>query len=450
MASVNGTATPEQPSDERFARVQQLARSGQLVAARSLCEEILATHPRHTAALNFLAMLALQQGDLPYSVKLLQQALEVEPERAALHRNLALAYAAQRDWNAAVAGLDRALALQPGFAAALLDKGAMLERLNRSEEALANFYAALEEARTQGLWLQAEATPPNIRSLLAHATVTVQNARAGFIAERLRPVRERHGDAALARVDKCIDIYLGRRPLQYLHPQQRPTFMLFPDIPARNFFDREEFPELDAIEQATPEIQAELEQVMSGTEGFRPFIEIPDSPGAEYWQTLNHSPNWNAFFFYRDGVRYDGNCRRCPKTAAALDALDLSRVPEHSPEALFSILTPGTHIPPHTGVTNTRLVCHLPLVIPGNGALKVAGEAREWSEGRCMIFDDTFEHEAWNDSDRTRVVLIFDLWNPYLTPAEREAISVAVQATGHFNRQMNSRRGFAAKPQASV
>lgn len=433
------SANPNTASDDPLIRAQQLAAAGQLADAQALCEQILASQPRHAPALNFLAMLALQQGDPARGRSLLEQALEQEPTQPPLYKNLAMTYAVQGDFKTALETLNKALALQPSFAPALLHKGEMLERLEGADAALGAYHNALEQIRAQGLWTRLEAIPPNIRGLLAHATMTVQGACGKFVGERLRPLRERHGDAALARVDKSLGVYLGKQRLQYLHPKQRPTFMLFPDIPALNFFDREDFPELEAIEAITPEIQAELAEVMNGTEGFRPFIDMQGDRVGQ-WKALNHSPDWNAFFFYRDGMRYDDNCKRCPKTAAALDALDLSRVPAHSPEALFSILTPGTHIPPHTGVTNTRLVCHLPLVVPGNGALKVAGEAREWTEGRCMIFDDTFEHEAWNDSDRTRVVLIFDLWNPHLTPVERDAVSVTVQAIGHFNRQISAQR----------
>jgi Aspartyl/asparaginyl beta-hydroxylase and related dioxygenases len=98
------------------------------------------------------------------------------------------------------------------------------------------------------------------------------------------------------------------------------------------------------------------------------------------------------------------------------------------------VLHPGTHILPHRGVTNTRLVAHLPLIVPRDCALNVGGEIHAWPEGRCVIFDDTFEHEAWNRSDQTRVVLIMDCWNPDLSAAERAAIAELVAGIGDFNR----------------
>jgi aspartate beta-hydroxylase len=125
---------------------------------------------------------------------------------------------------------------------------------------------------------------------------------------------------------------------------------------------------------------------------------------------------------------------------AALEASPLNRVADHSPEALYSVLTPGAHIPPHTGVINVRLVVHLPLIVPADCGIRVGSETRSWEEGRCIVFDDTYEHEAWNKSGQTRVVLIFDVWNPNLTVAEREAMQAAVEALGRFNR---SHRGDA-------
>jgi aspartyl/asparaginyl beta-hydroxylase (cupin superfamily) len=87
---------------------------------------------------------------------------------------------------------------------------------------------------------------------------------------------------------------------------------------------------------------------------------------------------------------------------------------------MFSILQPRTRIPPHTGSSNIRTTIHLPLVVPPGCGFRVGAETREWVEGEAWAFDDTIEHEAWNDSDQVRAILILDGWNPFLTEAERE------------------------------
>ena len=146
------------------------------------------------------------------------------------------------------------------------------------------------------------------------------------------------------------------------------------------------------------------------------------------------APSWNGFYFWRHGERRDANHALCPRTSAALEALPLVRIRGNAPEVMFSVLTPGTHILPHRGVTNTRVVCHLPLVVPEDCALVVGGEPRAWREGEAVAFDDTYEHEAWNRGSRTRVVLIIDVWNPHLTAAERDAVAALAEVMGDFNK----------------
>jgi aspartyl/asparaginyl beta-hydroxylase (cupin superfamily) len=96
---------------------------------------------------------------------------------------------------------------------------------------------------------------------------------------------------------------------------------------------------------------------------------------------------------------------------------------------MFSLLKAGARIEPHTGMFNTRLVCHLPLIVPPKCSFRVGNEVREWREGKLFIFDDTIEHEAWNDSDELRVVLILDLWPPSLGAGDRRAVAAVIGAS---------------------
>jgi aspartyl/asparaginyl beta-hydroxylase (cupin superfamily) len=89
---------------------------------------------------------------------------------------------------------------------------------------------------------------------------------------------------------------------------------------------------------------------------------------------------------------------------------------------MFSLLRPGARITPHTGTHNTRLTCHLPLIVPPDCGFRVGNETREWEEGKLLIFDDAIEHEAWNSSDRDRLILIFDIWRPELSEQEKREI----------------------------
>ena len=418
-------------------RADAHARRGELGPAHDLYRQVLGIDASHPEALSFIATAALQTGDLRRAVALLEQAVASHPGNANLHKNLGIAYRAAGEAQRALAAFTRAVELKPDQVAALFNQAGLLHELGRDDEALTSFIRAFDAADSLGMFLDAAKIPAGIRSLAEQGMAALRDARLRVFRVALAPVEREHGRAALERVWHCLESYLGLRPRIPLPAKQRPTFMAFPGLPDRAWYEHDEFPWMAELERHTPQIREELLAVLEKDEGFRPFVTMPrEHPGAEYWKDLNHSPSWNAFFFYRDGERFVDNHARCPVTSRALDAAPLNRVADHSPEALYSILKPGAHIPPHTGVINVRLVVHLPLIVPSatECGIRVGGEARGWTEGRCIAFDDTYEHEAWNKSGKTRVVMIFDVWNPALTLPEREAMRVAIEELGRFNR----------------
>ena len=135
-----------------------------------------------------------------------------------------------------------------------------------------------------------------------------------------------------------------------------------------------------------------------------------------------------AMHFRQHGV---GFCLR-EKTGAG-DWRQLCRIAERTPSVLFSLLRPGTRIRPHHGFTNARLICHLPLIVPGECALRVGNQIHPWREGELVVFDDSMEHEAWNLSKELRVVLLFDIWRPELTDAERVMVAATLEAVSRFD-----------------
>jgi aspartyl/asparaginyl beta-hydroxylase (cupin superfamily) len=147
----------------------------------------------------------------------------------------------------------------------------------------------------------------------------------------------------------------------------------------------------------------------------------PGTP-ANKWSPLDRSLDWGALHLWKDGRRDEAVCARAPQTAAAVEALPLSDLPGRTPTVFFSLLRPGTHLPAHTGVSNVRTIIHLPLIVPPGCGFRVGGETREWRVGEAFAFDDTIEHEAWNRSEQLRAILIFDVWNPYITEAERDLL----------------------------
>lgn len=408
------------------------AEAGQMSAAQAAYAVLLRALPDDVEALNFLAVHALSEGRLERARELLEHALAVQPDDAPTRKNLGLALLHSGDPERARHVLQPAVDELPGYFVARLYLGLALERLGRQSEAIAEYLRALSAAQREGQWRDPGSTPAGLRPVVAHAAELVRSGYPRLLRAVMAPLRERHGATAMARVEKCLANHLGEVTARPEHPDQRPTFLYFPDLPTMPFLPRELFPWYAEMEASTDAIRDELLAVLAADAQLVPFLgEPPPGMKSSYLGGRGDvAPQWDGLFFHRHGRRNDVNCERCPRTAAALDATPIVHIRGHAPEALFSVLGPGSHILPHTGVTNTRVVTHLPLLVPGDCTLRVADQRHDWQEGRCVTFDDTFEHEAWNNSERTRVILLFDVWNPYLTEVEQVAITEMVAAIG--------------------
>jgi aspartyl/asparaginyl beta-hydroxylase (cupin superfamily) len=314
--------------------------------------------------------------------------------------------------------LTHALTIDPYFYPALLAKGLLVERSGQKHHAARIFKDVLSIAPTL------EQAPVELREKLRHAQLAVEENALALDAElnmRLAPVRAKFEGEMLDRFEECQAIQLGRKKVF----TQQPSMLHFPRLPAIPFFDRSKFPWLSQLEAAADAIRDELLVVLREDSGeMRPYVSHPDGAPVNQWAELNHSPRWSAFFLWEHGKRIDDHCTRCPRTAALLETIPMMDCTGYAPTVLFSILSPHTHIPPHSSVTNARLVVHLPLIAPPHCRFRVGNEMREWKYGQAWVFDDTIEHEAWNDSDELRVIMMIDVWNPYLTQAERELVTV--------------------------
>jgi aspartyl/asparaginyl beta-hydroxylase (cupin superfamily) len=237
-------------------------------------------------------------------------------------------------------------------------------------------------------------TPQWMEQVLAHARRVVEaNTRAleAFLEERLSALRARHADQPLRSFDRCLATLVQKERIY----RQEPSFMYFPYLPTIEFYERSDFPWLDSIEAATDAIREELVSVLSdGDAVLEPYVSHARNPSQESkWRDLHQSRRWGVYFLWREGVAYPKHIERCPPTVAALESRPRCEVPGCSPTAVFSILDARSHIPPHTGVNNTRLIVHLPLIVPPGCVFRVGAEQREW-ELKALVFDDTIEHEA--------------------------------------------------------
>ncbi|WP_315765122.1 aspartyl/asparaginyl beta-hydroxylase domain-containing protein [Sphingomonas sp. Y38-1Y] len=265
---------------------------------------------------------------------------------------------------------------------------------------------------------------PGFRAVLDHARdyVSAKGAQiASTIEAGIADVREPLPRRDRRRFDACIDRMFGRRQIY----QNECHGLHFPFLPADEFFDRELFPWMAALEAHTPAIRAEAEALLrDGVVGIVPYVAQDRGTPENKWSPLDRSFDWSVFYLWRFGARDDDHCRRCPATTGALEeTVPLAQMGRRTPNVFFSILKPHTRLPAHTGVSNARAIVHLPLIVPPSCGFRVGGETREWREGEAFAFDDTIEHEAWNDSDQPRVVLILDVWNPHLTGIERDLLT---------------------------
>jgi aspartate beta-hydroxylase len=387
------SAPIEPAAEELHERARRSLSAGDTAAARRMLEQLVAIAPRH----------------IPYWLSL-----------AAVHRALELR--AEE-----LSALEHALALDPTHPIVLLQKAAVLDLMDRPRAAAAVYTHALHS-------LPAGARlAPGIEAHVAHARqrVAANSAQlAAAIEKRLTGLRQSpDSPAERMRFDRCMDRLLGRTRIY----ASDPTFMLFPFLINYEFFPREYFPWLDSLEASTADIRDELLAALSADgSGVVPYIAREQGLPMNQWSELNHSRRWGAYFLWSEGRREEAHLERCPRTAAVLAELPQVDIPRRGPTAFFSILEPQTKIPPHTGSTNTRLTVHLPLIVPGECRFRVGGETREWRLGTAWVFDDTIEHEAWNDSDHARAILIFDVWNPQLTSLERDLVREATATLADY------------------
>lgn len=364
--------------------------------------------------LNALGMHGLAHGDPTRARHDFAAAARADPAEPTLLINLATACRMLSDDSGERDALSRAIEIDRRHFIAQLRLAELHERCGETRAAAQGWSAVVQ------LSAHIDQPPPAVteglrrgRAFLAAHNAALDDALGLALGDRMTAM----GTAA-RRFSACVDHSLGRRAIY----QNQCAGVHFPFLPADEFFDSHLFPWLVKIEARTNAIRAEALAIMAdGGAAVRPYVRMDKGIPENKWTALDGSLDWSACFLWEYGVRNDAVCDLCPETAAALDLAPQNRVVGKAPTAFFSILKPGAHIPAHTGVTNTRAIIHLPLVVPDGCRFRVGGETRVWREGEAFAFDDTIEHEAWNDSMEPRIVLIFDVWNPHLS-AEEQAL----------------------------
>ena len=329
------------------------------------------------------------------------------------------------------AALDQLLAVDRANLDGMVMKGELFERNGDERAASTWFEAALRTAPNAGQ------LAPVTLAALGRAEAARDAAAGRFDAHLRRELAATGVDASAVhpRFAEALGIATGAAAIF----PQAPTSFFYPRLAAIPFYDPADFPWLADVTAAAPAMRAEVEGVIAAENGIAPYVERPENrPSKEHG--LLGDARWSAYHFWREGVPVAAHHAACPVTIAALANAPMPVIAGRSPMALFSILAGATHIPAHNGMLNTRLIVHIPLIVPPGCRLRVGNEVCQVEAGVPLIFDDSIEHEAWNDSDEPRAILLFEVWRPELTLAERAALTAMFGAVSSYAAAANTRR----------
>ena len=356
---------------------QAMARGDVRQAASFL--ELAAQRGRDASTLLRLATVRRSMGDLPGAAQAAAAAVELAPRNflmalllGSLREATGAHHAAERAYRAACAYAPLDLSAQP----------AMAKQLERARHCV----AAAESWRKRLLEWQPDAAPGVLkpdeeRRLRQFRTNILENLDAG--------------------------------------PTAPPVFLI-PGIRPKRYFDAAAFPGITEMEAHTDTVRGEFLALAQGA-STEITSRLKGLHAAE--SGAGRTGNWSMIPLIRNGSVVEAFASRCPETMRLAKGLELPKLGSISPSLYFSVLEPNSRIAAHTGITNARVILHLPLIVPDDCGFRVGGETRSWATGQALVFDDMTLHEAWNDSDRIRVVLITDMWRPELSPLERRGVA---------------------------
>ena len=363
---------------------------------------------------------AAAAGNLAAACRSLEQATTSGGATLDIWMKLSAVRRALGDLPGAIEALDRGLALSPLDFSALLARAMLLEKTGHPQARLA-FTKAVAQLP------QGEDVPRGMAPAVEHARKMAAEHQAASEARLLNSVPTSLGPAERRKLER----FASNTSRRTRHFHQEPVSFHYPEMPEIEFHDPAQFEGIRELEAATDEIRAEYEALVRlKTAELVPYSQYPDHVPLAQWKELNNNRDWTAIHLLQNGKRVEANAKHCPRTLELLSNIPQAQIPGASPNAMFSLLAPHTHIPPHTGVANVRLVSHLALIVPEGCGFRCGATTIQWKIGETFVFDDTIEHEAWNDSDELRVVLIFDLWAPSLTPGERDGIAQMISSAG--------------------
>lgn len=394
--------------------------AGKKAEAKELALDVLKADPKEKRALSFLAQTAVKDQRFDDAIGFVKRVIEIEPELVGHRHSLGLCYDSKRDFAESIKIYREAIDLDPSNAVSYLFYGCSATMVNEGARAAAAFSAAFQLDPSMMLALNSGDIPAIMRERVEFASKFLNAALDNLHKAAVEDAGKRFPGESLDRVLNGIWPGSIDQTVKFKDEKQRPTVFYLPDLKPKPVFDRGSFRWLSELEYAAQDILAEYEAVKDKATS---EMALNAHLGAEIG--VEDQNFWRSIFLYRNTTEVEENIKLFPKTTELLKKLPLSQLGGKTVSAYFSILAAGARIPAHFGQVNTHATVHLPLKTNEKARIQVGDKWHVWQEGKAFVFDDSFDHHVENLGDEPRVMLVFEVWNPYLTLAERTAVEAS-------------------------
>lgn len=279
---------------------------------------------------------------------------------------------------------------------------------------------------------------------MSHLPKIVEQLRAGGYYDRVMAA-----GPGLDRMKAFLRACAGEAAAPPRDPQQQPHYPCFPGLRNRPWHDGRGFEAVSILEENFAVIRDEALRLDAATRVDYSRAARPWRSWRKPWTLLRSDAapgTWTVYLLHHMGASVEAVMGSCPRTLALVDSLPGACTDYAWGDFVFSAMGPGAHLRPHCSIDNLRIRIHLGITVPPHCAMRVGTETRTWQEGRCLAFEDSFEHEVWNRSRARRVVLIVDLWHPDLTAIEVRALTAAFRKSQVRRIIMGERIGITDSP----
>jgi len=400
-------------------------RQGNMTEVSKTCHALLNQDENHPSALDFLCNEAMEKGKLPEAEKYLLKLVSLMPENISLLNKLGYLYEEQGKLEEALKAYGQCWKLDKNNPTIYLYMGYLHLKMGQEDQAAQVFSLGddIDGRIIKAYMNEACSEKISIRSKAAHEILCkiLTNLHMDTISGL-----DKSDD--MKRILDAVWPQVEDRSFSYKNKIQRPELFYIPQLHDQVVFKQADLPWAKGLEEKFDVIRDEILTNLSITDDGEPYLSEDIGANGSDWDHIVKKMNWAAVHFYKRGVPNEEAIKKYPKTAGALKEIPFADIHGLPMEVFISILKPHTKIPPHFGVSNSPLTVHFPMLVPENCGLKAGNEVCEHVEGKVFAFDDSYLHEAWNDSDEPRVVLIFEVWHPDLTEPEKQAVRATFTA----------------------